>query len=102
MDSRKTERSTKISDSIAGNLKQRNRRKTGSSINSSSLARELELPSKKMSGLAALKTHYRPFICPLDLVLSQIPEGARLYWLWFWSITLSCFKVTLSRSCTWI
>lgn len=79
MDSRKTERSTKISDSIAGSLKQRNRRKTGSSINSSSLARELELPSKKMSGLAALKTHYRPFICPLDLVLSQIPEGARLY-----------------------
>ncbi|MCP6760254.1 MAG: class I SAM-dependent methyltransferase [Fischerella sp. CENA71] len=32
-----------------------------------------------MSGLAALKTGYRPFICPLDLVLSEIPEGASLY-----------------------
>ena len=48
-------------------------------MNSSKLAHELEAPSKKMSGLAALKTRYRPYICPLDLVLSQIPEGARLY-----------------------
>ena len=32
-----------------------------------------------MSGLAGLKTRYRPFICPLDLVLSQIPKSARLY-----------------------
>lgn len=58
---------------------QKNRNKKQVLINSFSLARELESPSKKMSGLAALKTRYRPFICPLDLVLSEIPEGARLY-----------------------
>lgn len=58
---------------------QENRKKKQALINSFSLARELESPSKKMSGLAALKTRYRPFICPLDLVLSQVPEGARLY-----------------------
>lgn len=58
---------------------QQKRNKNQSLINCFSLARELKLPSKKMSGLAALKTRYRPFICPLDLVLSEIPEGARLY-----------------------
>lgn len=43
------------------------------------LARELESPCKRMSGLDAFKTRYRPFICPLDLILARIPEGARLY-----------------------
>lgn len=48
-------------------------------LNCFKLARELKSPCKRMSGLAALKTRYRPFLCPLDLVLSQIPEGSRLY-----------------------
>ncbi|MCW5315978.1 methyltransferase domain-containing protein [Nostoc sp. KVJ3] len=48
-------------------------------MNSFSLAEEMKLPSQRMSGLAALKTRYRPFICPLDMVLEKIPEGARLY-----------------------
>ncbi|MEH1852491.1 MAG: methyltransferase domain-containing protein [Nostoc sp.] len=48
-------------------------------MNSFSLADEMKLPCQKMSGLAALKTRYRPFICPLDMVLAKIPEGARLY-----------------------
>ncbi len=48
-------------------------------MNSSSLANELKLPCQKMSGLTALKTRYRPFICPLDMVLAKIPKGTRLY-----------------------
>ncbi|SRR5579883_1416064 len=48
-------------------------------MNSFSLAHELKLPCQKMSGLTALKTRYRPFICPLDMVLAQIPQGASLY-----------------------
>lgn len=48
-------------------------------MNSFSLAQELKLPSQRMSGLTAIKTRYRPFICPLDLVLAKIPQGARLY-----------------------
>jgi cyclopropane fatty-acyl-phospholipid synthase-like methyltransferase len=48
-------------------------------MNSFSLYRALKLPCQKISGLAALKTRYRPFICPLDLVLSEIPIDARLY-----------------------
>ncbi|MBN3896015.1 MAG: methyltransferase domain-containing protein [Nostoc sp. NOS(2021)] len=48
-------------------------------MNSFTLADEMKLPCQRMSGLAALKTRYRPFICPLDLVLAKIPEGARLY-----------------------
>jgi cyclopropane fatty-acyl-phospholipid synthase-like methyltransferase len=48
-------------------------------MDSSTLIRELEPHCKRMSGLTALKTRYRPFICPLDMVLSKIPEGARLY-----------------------
>ncbi len=54
-----------------------NRKKRQPLINSFSLARELESPSKKIPGLAPLKTRYRPFICFLDLV-SQVP-GAHLY-----------------------
>lgn len=79
MDSRKPTRFKKISNSITANLKQPHQSQTPASIDSHSLARELESPAKKMSGLGAIKTRYRPFICPLDLVLSQIPEGARLY-----------------------
>jgi cyclopropane fatty-acyl-phospholipid synthase-like methyltransferase len=48
-------------------------------MNSFSLANELKLPCQRMSGLTALKTRYRPFICPLDMVLSKIPKGTRLY-----------------------
>ena len=48
-------------------------------LNCFRLVRELRSPCKNMSGLAAFKTRYRPFICPLDLVLSRIPEGSHLY-----------------------
>lgn len=48
-------------------------------LNRFKLARELRVPCKEMSGIAAFKTRYRPFICPLDLVLSRIPEGSRFY-----------------------
>lgn len=39
----------------------------------------LKVPAQKMGGLAMLKTRYRPYICPLEWVLSEIPERARLY-----------------------
>ena len=48
-------------------------------MDSFTLAKEMKIPCQKMSGLSALKTRYRPFLCPLDMVLAKIPEGARLY-----------------------
>ena len=48
-------------------------------INPNSLFQALKLPCKRLSGLSALKTRYRPYICPLDLVLSRIPQSTRLY-----------------------
>lgn len=48
-------------------------------MNSFTLAKVLKPPCKRMSGLNAIRTRYRPFICPLDMVLSEIHEGAVLY-----------------------
>jgi 2-polyprenyl-3-methyl-5-hydroxy-6-metoxy-1,4-benzoquinol methylase len=36
-------------------------------------------PAKDMTGLGALKTRYRPVICPLERVLDEIPTGSRLF-----------------------
>lgn len=44
-----------------------------------SLAAELRAPAGKMAGLAAIKTRWRPYICPLDMVLAEIRENARVY-----------------------
>ena len=43
------------------------------------LIRELRPASARMSGLNAIKTRYRPLICPLELVLEEIPHGGRLF-----------------------
>lgn len=48
-------------------------------LTASKLEQMLKIPAQKMSGLAAVKTRYRPYICPLDLVLSEIPVGTRHY-----------------------
>lgn len=45
----------------------------------SELARKLAEAAAGMPLLLALKTRYRPYICPLEWVLSEIPERARLY-----------------------
>jgi 2-polyprenyl-3-methyl-5-hydroxy-6-metoxy-1,4-benzoquinol methylase len=54
-----------------------NHQKSG--ISARELSQALKPASKSMSGLLAIKTLYRPYICPLGWVLSQIPEGTRLY-----------------------
>lgn len=48
-------------------------------ISASSLAGLLQQRAAKLHGLARLKTCYRPYICPIGWVLSEIPEGARLF-----------------------
>lgn len=49
------------------------------SITPSDLLRELRSPVREMRGLAALKTRFRPLVCPLERVLEQVPQGARLF-----------------------
>ena len=36
-------------------------------------------PARRLAGLAGIKTRWRPLICPLEQVLSAVPEGARVY-----------------------
>lgn len=43
------------------------------------LLRELAGPAALMKGMSALKTRYRPLVCPLDLVLEHINSGAKVY-----------------------
>jgi 2-polyprenyl-3-methyl-5-hydroxy-6-metoxy-1,4-benzoquinol methylase len=50
-----------------------------SQITTNNIFQILKIPSQRMASLSALKTRYRPFICPLDLILSHIPEGTSLY-----------------------
>ena len=39
----------------------------------------LREPASRLSGLARLRTFYRPYICPMGWILSEIPKDARLY-----------------------
>jgi 2-polyprenyl-3-methyl-5-hydroxy-6-metoxy-1,4-benzoquinol methylase len=48
-------------------------------IASSQLLEELRAPARELSGLGALKTRFRPLVCPLGQVLEQVPRGARLF-----------------------
>lgn len=41
------------------------------------LLRALQSPTAQLTGLEALKTRYRPLVCPLAMILEEIPEGAR-------------------------
>lgn len=43
------------------------------------LVRILRHGARTMPGLLGLRTWLRPYICPLDLILSEIPQGARHY-----------------------
>lgn len=45
----------------------------------SEIEKKLRPIAAQMGGLAAFKTRYRPYICPFDWMLSEIPDGARLY-----------------------
>ena len=47
--------------------------------NTKDLLRELRPASARMAGLNGIKTRYRPLICPIGLVLEEIPRGARLF-----------------------
>ena len=50
-----------------------------SSMTPTELLQELREPSSEMGGLSGLKTRLRPLVCPLHVVLEQIPMGARLF-----------------------
>ena len=50
-----------------------------SALQPADLLETLRAPSLGMRGLGALKTRYRPLVCPLECVLMEIPEGARLF-----------------------
>lgn len=49
------------------------------SLQREALVHELESPASLMRGMSAVKTHYRPYVCPLHAVLEQIPPEARVY-----------------------
>jgi cyclopropane fatty-acyl-phospholipid synthase-like methyltransferase len=49
------------------------------STDKANLLRELAGPATAMAGLSAIKTRYRPLVCPLHLVLEAIEPGIRLY-----------------------
>jgi 2-polyprenyl-3-methyl-5-hydroxy-6-metoxy-1,4-benzoquinol methylase len=48
-------------------------------IASSQLLDELRAPARALRGLGALKTRFRPLVCPLGHVLEEVPRGARLF-----------------------
>jgi 2-polyprenyl-3-methyl-5-hydroxy-6-metoxy-1,4-benzoquinol methylase len=50
-----------------------------SSMTPTELLQELREPSSEMGGLSGLKTRLRPLVCPLHVVLEQIPMGARIF-----------------------
>ncbi|HLY45161.1 MAG TPA: class I SAM-dependent methyltransferase [Stellaceae bacterium] len=43
------------------------------------LLRQLREAAQEINGLAALKIWFRPLVCPLHVVLNEIPAGARLF-----------------------
>jgi 2-polyprenyl-3-methyl-5-hydroxy-6-metoxy-1,4-benzoquinol methylase len=49
-----------------------------SSLTTLHLVRLLKTASASLQGLSRLKTHYRPYICPLNWILAQIPSNASL------------------------
>lgn len=52
-------------------------RTTLSELSPKSLSRSLQPVSRQLDGLARLKVRYRPLICPLHRILSEIPPGSQ-------------------------
>jgi 2-polyprenyl-3-methyl-5-hydroxy-6-metoxy-1,4-benzoquinol methylase len=55
----------------------------------------LKIPATHMRGLSALKTRYRPLVCPLHKVLGEIPSGVQLFDIGCGTGTLLYLALTL-------